>query len=103
MRIMPCVAMELLTMFGTVFTSRGEVAVIPLAEIVVMVDVSIKAFGAVEPGSRADEHPVGKPLGAVITVRRAIIRRHFVVAIRTDWRRADADGNLCGRTVGAGE
>jgi hypothetical protein len=83
--------MKFLTVFRRMFTASGETPVITLTEIEMMVDVSIKVLGAVEPGSRADEYPAIKPLGAIVAVWSAIIRWNFVVAIRTNGRRADVD------------
>jgi hypothetical protein len=88
---MSCFSVKFLTVFGRMFTSSGEMAFIALAEVVMMVYVPIKALGPVEPGSRTDEYPAIKPLGAIVAVWSAIIRRHFVVAIRASGRRADVD------------
>lgn len=93
MRVMHRFAPKLLMVFHRTLSTRRKRAVIAMAEIIVMIDVSIEMFRSVEPGSSADKDAARKPLRAIIAVRRAIVRRYFVVSVGADWWGSDFDSN----------
>jgi len=93
-RIMHCGAVKFSTMFHRMLASGGHGSVVAFAEIKMMIHVSVKMFGPVEPWSGADEYASGEPFRAVKAIGRAVIRRDFVIAVRTNGRCADFDGNL---------
>jgi hypothetical protein len=49
-------AVKLRTVVRWTFAARGETTVVALAKVKMMIDVSVKTFGPVEPGSRPDEY-----------------------------------------------
>ena len=55
MDVMHRVAMKLLTMFRRAFTTRWQRPAVALAEIEVMIDMSVKMIGSVKPGSGPDK------------------------------------------------
>ncbi len=95
MRIVHGASVELHPVLRWMLAARRHRAVIALAVIEVMIYVPIKVGWAVKPGSRADEHAARKPFRSVVTIRRAVIRRNLVIAIRTNRRFTDTDCNLC--------
>ena len=95
MGIMHCISMELSAVLSGLCAARGERPMIALAIVQMMIDVPVKMFRSVEPRSRAKEYTARKPHRAVVTVRRAVIRRSLIIAIRTNRRLSDTDCNLC--------
>ena len=81
-------------MFVEVFAAMRVFAVIAVAAIVVPIDVAPKVAVTMEPGTRADKDAVCEPLGSVVAVRRAIVRRVIEVAVGALGRRTDLDCNL---------
>jgi hypothetical protein len=70
--------------------------VIPIVRIEAVVDVAIESTRPMEPWSSPKKRSANKPIGPIVTVRRAIIRRVIEIAIRTYRRNANADRNLSG-------
>src|ERR1700683_52280 len=77
-----------------VLTARWNRALVPVVRMEMIIDVAMKACGAVEPGADADENASGKPLGPVVAIGSAVIGCDGVVAIGTFRRDADFDGDL---------
>jgi len=77
----------------------GERAVVAVAGIEAVIYVSVEAGVAMEPWAGADEDSANEPVGAVIAVRCAVIRRIVEVSVRAHRSDADVDGNL-GRSAG---
>ena len=69
----------------------GERSVIAVTRIEAVIDVAIEAVRAVEPGAGSDEDSVGKPVGPVVAVGRAFIRRIVKVAVGANRGHSDAD------------
>jgi hypothetical protein len=84
MRIMPGLAVKIPAVFGWVLTARREPTVVSLTEIVVMIDMPIEMLRPMKPGSSTDEYTALEPLRAIITIRGAVVRRYFIVPIRTN-------------------
>ena len=95
MGVMHCTSMELCAVLSGTLVARGERPMVALAKVQIMIDVPVKMFGPVEPRSRADEYPARKPFRAIVTIRRAVIRRDLVVPVWTNRGLSDAYGNLC--------
>jgi hypothetical protein len=95
MDIMHCISMELSAVLSGTRAARGEPPMVAVAKVQMMIDVPIKMFRPVEPRSRANEYAARKPLRAIVTIRRAVIRRNLVVPVRTNRGLSDAYGNLC--------
>lgn len=92
--IMHGLTVELSTVLRRTLTARGHGPTVAVTKVELMIDVPVEALGPVIPRSGAYEPTAFEPLGAVVTVWRAVVRRHFVVTIRTDRRtNSDADGN----------
>jgi len=91
MRVMHCIATELVTMFGGVFTACWKPAVVTVPVVEVMIHMPVEMFRSVEPGAGADEHASREPLRAVVTVGSTVIRRDLVISVRADRWLADSD------------
>jgi hypothetical protein len=85
---------ELSPVFAAMLAARRETTAVAFAEIVMMINVTIKVFGTVEPGAGTDEYTAREPLRTVVTVGSTVIRWYFVIPIRTNRRRSNSDGNL---------
>ncbi len=81
-------AVELAAMLCGTLASLRESAFIALAVVIVVVNMAMK-FIAVIPRSGSDEDAAIKPLGAVVSVRRAAIGGSFVIAVGAGGRGAD--------------
>jgi hypothetical protein len=69
-------------------------AVVAVLRVVVVVNIAVEVRGAVKPWSSTDKDAVSKPLGAVVAVGSAVIRRYIVVAVGTNRGYPDADADL---------
>lgn len=69
---------------------------ITVPRIVTVIHVAIEAMRSVEPWAGSDKDPSIKPVGPVIAIGCAVIRRIVKVPIGAYWRHAevDADGDL---------
>jgi hypothetical protein len=72
---------------------------ITVTRIVAVVDVAVKAVGAVEPGACSDEQPAHKPIRPIVAVGRAVIGGIVEVPIGATGFNANTDGDL-GRANG---
>jgi len=68
--------------------------IVAMPRIECVVYMAVKAGRTVKPGTCADEHSTVEPLCSVIAVRRAVVRSVIVIAVRTTWFYANADGDL---------
>jgi hypothetical protein len=100
--IVHCLPVKFCTVIGRMLAARRHRTVITLTKVEAMVDVSVKMFRPVEPGSRPYEYAADEPLRPVISIRSTVVRRDFIVSVRTNRRRADvhADRNLRGSARG---
>ena len=71
LRIMRLVCLEVVE---GLCPARGQRSMVTVTRIIAVVDVAIKAVGAVEPGTGSDEHPAHKPIRPIVAVGRAVIR-----------------------------
>lgn len=71
-------------------------SVVSVARIKAVVNVAIKAARSVEPGAGPDKYSANKPIGPIVAVGSAIIRRVIEIPVRTYRRYAhiDTDGDL---------
>jgi hypothetical protein len=88
-------AMEFSPLRDRMLSPPRHRSVIAMTVIEVMIDMAIEMIGAMEPRSSSNEHTARKPFRTVISVRRAVVRRNFVVAVRAYRRRTDLNCNLC--------
>jgi hypothetical protein len=89
--------------FHRMLSASREWPVVSMAIVQVMIDVPIKMFRPVEPGTRPDEHTAREPLRAVVAIWSAIVGRLLIVPIRTNRRHPDFDRNLRGRGMWRGK
>jgi hypothetical protein len=68
---------------------------VTVVRIVAVVDVTVPAAGAVEPGSGAQKDSAIEPIGAVIAIRGAIIWCIVEIAVGANGLDSDADDDLC--------
>jgi len=99
MRIVHRSAMELPAARRWVFASCWVGPVIALAKIEMMVDMPVEVLRPVIPGSSTDEDSAAKPLRTIETVWSAIVRRNFVISVRTNGRRPNLYRNLRRRVM----
>jgi hypothetical protein len=99
MCVMHGLAVKLCTVFCWTGAASWQSPVVAFARIEMMIDVSVKTIRSVKPGSRTYEHAACKPLGPIITVRGAVIRRYFVISVRTNRWLADTNRDLRRRTT----
>lgn len=98
-RVMHCLTVKLCAVFRRVFTTCGKRPVIAFAIVQVMVHVSVEVLRPMKPGTRANEYAAYEPLRPIISIRGAVIRRCFVVPVRTNRWLTDANRNLRLRAV----
>lgn len=77
------VAMEVIEALRPAFRQWSSVAVM---WVIAIVDVAIEAVVAVEPRASTDEHPANEPIGPVVAIRCAVIRRIVKVSVRAHGR-----------------
>ena len=77
--------------------ARRQRSVIAMMRIEAVIDMAVETGVPMEPGTGSDEDSVGEPVGPVIAVGRALIRRIVKVPVRADRSYSDADGDLRGR------
>jgi hypothetical protein len=80
------------------FSAAGHRSAIAAMWIIAVIDVAVKAVGAVEPGAGSEEDSAVKPVGAVVAVGGAVVGSVVVIAVRAygGWADVDAEGNLGG-------
>lgn len=105
MTVAPLVAMEILNVTrmaigSEAFAALGVIAMVSVVTIEVIVDVSPEVPVTVEPWTCTDEDAACEPLGPVVAIGSAFIRRVVEITIGTDWRRSNLDRNLRMRPLG---
>lgn len=65
---MHCLPVKFIAVFRRMLPARRETAVITLPEVEPMIDVSVKMFRPVEPGTGADEYAIIEPFRPVVPV-----------------------------------
>jgi len=103
MWVMHCVAVKFRAVFRWMFTAGREVTVVALAIVEMMIDMSVEALRSVKPRSRTDEYAAYEPLRPIIPVRGAVIRRNFIISVRTNRRFSNAHRNLRLRAIPVGQ
>jgi hypothetical protein len=92
-RIVRCHPAERGTVWGGGFPASRQRSPIALAIVKGVIDVTIEAIGPVKPRPGADKYAARKPFGAIIAIRRAVVRRRLIVSVRADrWADSDARG-----------
>jgi hypothetical protein len=69
--------------------TSGERPSVSMMWIEAVVDVAMKTGRAMEPRSCSDKYAVNEPIGSVISIGRAVIRRVIEISIRTYRRNTD--------------
>lgn len=86
-------------MFDGCLSARGKTSVVAMAIVEMMIDMPIEMFRSVEPRTSADEYAAREPFRTVIAIRSAVVRRDFVVPVRTYGWCSNLDSNLRGGAV----
>ncbi len=97
MRVVHSFTAKVLMMLDRMFSSRRKWPMISMAIVEVMIHVPVEMLRPMEPGSGSDENAACEPLGAIVAIGSAIVRRLLIVPIRTYRRRSDFYRNLRGR------
>ena len=85
------VAVEVVEGLGAALGERAGVSVMG---VVAIVNVTVPAVGAVEPGTGSVEDSADKPIGAVVAVGRAGIGSVVEVSVGADGLDTDLNGDL---------
>jgi hypothetical protein len=85
------VSVEVIKGLVSTFRMWTSVAVMWIETVI---NVAVEVVGAVEPRTDSDEHAAVKPLGPVVSVRRAAVWGEIVVAIRASRFCSDIDRDL---------
>jgi hypothetical protein len=96
---MHCLTVKLCAVFRRCSAARWESPVVALAIVEVMIDVAVEMIRPVIPRASPDEDTAGKPLGSIIPIRSAVVRRCLVVPVGANRRYSDANSNLCIRFI----
>jgi len=75
-------------------SARWHRTMIPIVWIVAIIYVSIKTMRAMEPRACANKDSARKPVGSVVAIRSAIIRRVVEISVGAYRSNTDADCNL---------
>jgi len=89
------ICIEMIEALGPALWERAMVAI---PGIVTVVHMAIEAGMAMEPGTRSDEDSARKPVGTVVSVGGAVIRRIVEISVRAHRSDAYVDSNL-GRSL----
>jgi hypothetical protein len=89
--IMRLITLEVVELLRSMLRHRPMV---PMPRIVAVVHMPMEPMRPMEPGPSANEDAAGKPIGPVITIRCAVIRRVVKVPIRTPRLNTNANDNL---------
>ena len=84
--IMHCLAMKLGTALRRSLAARRHRAMVALAIVEMMIDMSVEMIPSVIPGTRTDENSAREPLRTIVAVGRTAIRGALVVPIWTNRR-----------------
>lgn len=87
-------AVKLSSMFRCVFSPVREITTISFPEVIVMIHMSVKVLGAMEPGSGADKYSAVEPFRTVVAIWSTVIGRDFVIPVGANRWRSDTYGNL---------
>jgi hypothetical protein len=85
-RVMHRFSVKFRSVFRRTLATRWQWPAVALAKVETMIDVSVETTRPMEPGSSTDEYASRKPFRAVITVRSTVIRRNFIIPVRTNGR-----------------
>src|ERR1700733_3704112 len=100
MYIVHCLTVKLCAVFRRSRATRRHGPVVALAIVELMIDVAVEVIRPVIPRASSDEDTAAsEPLGPIVTIRSAILRRSLVIPVRATRRFSYADGNLCMRFI----
>jgi hypothetical protein len=92
--VSPLIGVEMVERRLSATRHRSTVTVM---RIISIVDVTVEAVRAVKPGASSNKYPAGKPVGTVVAVGSAVIRRIVEVPVGAHRLDSDVDGDLSGR------
>ena len=98
-RIMHRLAVKVRAVFCGSRAPSRHWPVIALAVIEMMIDVSVEMLRSVVPRPSADKYTAGEPLRSIVAVWSAVVRRNFVVSVRTHRCFSNTDCDLRGRLI----
>jgi hypothetical protein len=85
-----------------VLTAIWQRTRVTMMRVEAVIDVTVKAVMAMEPGTSSDKDSADEPIRPVVAIGGAAIGLVVEVAVRANGRRPDADGDLsprCGDTA----
>ena len=95
MYVMHRLAVKLCAVFRRSRATRRHCAVVALAIVELMIDVAVEMIRPVVPRPSADEDTAAsEPLGPIIAIRSAVVRRSLVVPVGAHRRYSDAHCDL---------
>ena len=99
MYIMHCLTVKLCAVFRWSRAARRHGPVVALAIVEFMIDVAVEMIRSVIPRASADEYSASEPLGPIIAIWSAVVRRSLVIPVGANRCCSDADYNLCMRFI----
>ena len=104
MYIVHCLTVKLSAVFRRGRAAGRETPVVALAIVELMIDVPVEMIRPVVPRASADEYSAtAEPLGSIIAIRSAIVRRSLVIPVWANRCYSDVDCNLCIRFISGSE
>ena len=85
------VAMEVVV---GLISARRHRSFVTVTRVKPVIDMAGEVGRAVEPGASSNKHAANKPIGPVVAVRRAVVRRVVEVPIGAHGRHSNTDGDL---------
>jgi hypothetical protein len=77
------------------FAASWHGPMVALAIVEMMIDVPVEMIRPVVPRTSPDEYPTSEPLGPIVAIRSATVRRSLVTSVRTNRRYSYTYCNLC--------
>jgi len=82
MYLVHCLAATLCAVVSPGVAAGRHGTVVTLAIVATMIDMAVEVIRPVVPGAGADEEAISsEPLGPIIAIRSAVVRRTFVVPV----------------------
>jgi hypothetical protein len=100
MRVVHGLAMELSAMITRMLAASGHPSMVSVAIIQAMIYVTVEVLRPMKPRPCTDKHATRIPFGTIVSIRSAVIRRRFVISIRTHRWLPNPHRNLS-RSLGA--
>lgn len=97
-RIVHCRSVKFAALIYRMFATCRHGSVVAVAIVQSVIDMTVEVPRPVEPGAGPNEHTTREPFRTVVPIRRAVVRRNFVVTVGANRWCANFYRNLSWRT-----